>query len=165
MMRPETCTVISEHPDDTFTAGEIIGRALKPGDVVALIGELGAGKTCITRGIARGIGISDSYYITSPTFTLINEYPGRIPLYHMDMYRISGPEYMEDIGFDEYLSGGGVVVVEWAERIAGILPSGTLYIHIEYRGEQERNIHLSGRPDLILEIRNDLEKGGCALWL
>jgi len=98
--------LISESPGDTLDIGRIIGENLTGGAVVALTGELGAGKTCLTQGIAKGLGIPEGYYVTSPTFTLINEYPGRIPLYHMDVYRLSDSRELEDMGYEEYFLWG-----------------------------------------------------------
>lgn len=109
---------------------------LKPGDVVTLEGELGAGKTTFTKGIAQGLGVKQM--ITSPTFTIVKEYDGRIPLYHMDAYRLEHSE--EDIGFYEYFHGAGLSVIEWANFIKDFLPSELLNIKISYRGEHARLI-------------------------
>ena len=97
--------LISKRPEDTLDIGRIIGETLTSGVVIALTGELGAGKTCLTQGIAKGLGISEGYYVTSPTFTLINEYPGRIPLYHMDVYRLSGSRDLEEMGMKNIFMG------------------------------------------------------------
>lgn len=137
------CDLISNSPGETLDIGRIIGEHLTGGQVVALTGELGSGKTCLTQGIARGLGISKKQYVTSPTFTLINEYPGMIPLYHMDLYRLSGPGDLEDMGYEEYFYGNGVVVIEWAEKVADILPPGVLFIHMEYAGGDTRRMEIS----------------------
>jgi len=113
--------------DQTVALGEAIGRALGAGDVVAMTGDLGAGKTTMTRGIAAGLGVTD--LIHSPTFTVVHEHKGRIPLYHIDLYRLCSAE-LESIGFEEYLEGGGVTVIEWAERADGELPMGRLSIDL-----------------------------------
>jgi tRNA threonylcarbamoyladenosine biosynthesis protein TsaE len=139
--------LISNSPEDTLDIGRIIGEHLTGGQVVALTGELGAGKTCLAQGIARGIGIAEGYYVTSPTFTLINEYPGRVPLYHMDLYRLSGAGDLEDMGYQEYFYGGGVVVIEWAEKIADILPPEALFIHLEHAGGDTRRMEISCESD------------------
>ena len=123
----------------TELLGEKMGCLLKPGDIVALIGDLGAGKTAFTRGIGRGLGINDD--ITSPTFTIINVYDGSKPLAHMDAYRLKGPEDMINIGFDDFLSGY-VVVIEWAERIIPLLPEEILWIEIKTIDEKTREILL-----------------------
>jgi tRNA threonylcarbamoyladenosine biosynthesis protein TsaE len=144
--------LISNGPAETFRLGKILGEALKMGDCVALTGELGAGKTCLTQGIASGLGISDSYAVTSPTFTIINEYPGReTALYHVDLYRLSGFADLEEIGYEEYLLGKGVTVIEWAEKIPDAIPSTALCIHISYLDENRRRIAFFGLQD-----RNEL---------
>src|SRR5512140_3510402 len=104
-----TIVLFSNGPSETFRIGWILGEILKDGDCVALTGELGAGKTCLTQGIAKGLGVPDSYAVTSPTFTLLNEYPGReSALYHLDVYRLAGSGDLMEMGYEEYLSGGGV---------------------------------------------------------
>ena len=110
--------IISNGPEQTIEIARHIGEKLKRGDLLALSGELGSGKTCFTKGLAVGLGVSAEYQITSPTFTLINEYPARCKLYHFDVYRLNGYSELEDLGYDEYLSGDGVVVIEWAEKIS-----------------------------------------------
>ena len=117
-------------PETTALLGMKIGRQVMPGDVICLEGELGVGKTVFTQGLALGLGITDN--VNSPTFTLIQEYhEGRIPLYHFDVYRISGPWDMDDLGYEEYFYGDGVCLVEWGRLIEELLPSDTVYIHIE----------------------------------
>ena len=101
----------SESAGQTFAFGFSIGKRAEDGDVFALSGELGSGKTCFTGGLARGLGVGEDYAITSPTFTLINEYPGRSRLYHCDVYRLNASSDLEDLGFDEYLSGKGVLAI------------------------------------------------------
>ena len=96
-------SILSGNPEETFSIGKIIGEYLTKGDVLALMGELGSGKTCFTHGVARGIGVPEKYLITSPSFTLINEYRGKINLYHFDLYRLQGLQDMEDLGYEEYL--------------------------------------------------------------
>lgn len=113
----------------TVELGHILGQMLQKGDNVCLTGELGTGKTAFTGGIAKALGIDG--YITSPTFTIINEYEGRLPLYHFDVYRISSADEMFETGYDEYISGSGVTVIEWAELIEGILPHDRIDVHIE----------------------------------
>lgn len=100
-------TIVSKGPEETIGIGARLGKNLVPGDVIALIGDLGTGKTCLTRGIARGVGVSEDVEVTSPTFTLINEYPGRLTLYHFDLYRIEGIRDLQDIGYEEYFWGDG----------------------------------------------------------
>ena len=116
--------------EETAELGRKIGRLVQPGDIICLNGDLGVGKTVFTQGIADGLGIDDS--ICSPTFTLIQEYEqGRIPLYHFDVYRISGPWDMDDLGYEDYFFGNGVCLVEWGCLIEELLPNNTIMITIE----------------------------------
>jgi tRNA threonylcarbamoyladenosine biosynthesis protein TsaE len=152
--------VTSRSPEETFLIGKIIGRNLIEKDIVALIGDLGAGKTCLAHGIARGLGVPDEYQITSPSFTLINEYPGRIMLYHFDLYRLSRASEMDDMGYEEYFFGQGVSIIEWANKVTGILPDESLFILINYTDENERNIIISGQEKKIAMISEELGNGG-----
>ncbi|WP_096271789.1 tRNA (adenosine(37)-N6)-threonylcarbamoyltransferase complex ATPase subunit type 1 TsaE [Paucisalibacillus globulus] len=122
--------------EQTKLLAEKIATLLKPGDVLTLEGDLGAGKTTFTKGIATGLGISRT--LSSPTFTIVKEYEGTIPLYHMDVYRLEGSD--EDIGFDEYFHGNGIAVVEWAQFIEDYLPLERLNITINYLDEESRVI-------------------------
>ncbi|MDR2881868.1 MAG: tRNA (adenosine(37)-N6)-threonylcarbamoyltransferase complex ATPase subunit type 1 TsaE, partial [Azoarcus sp.] len=111
--------------------GRRLGAGAGPGAVFALVGELGTGKTTLAKAIAAGLGVATP--VTSPTFTLINEYmSGRLPLYHFDVYRLEGKKDLSDLGFEEYLFGGGVAVIEWADRIEGLLPDGAFRIELSY---------------------------------
>ena len=142
-------TFISQGPQETHAFGKNLGQTLRPGDVVALSGELGAGKTCLAQGIARGLGIPEEYRITSPTFTIINEYPGRLILYHLDVYRLSGVRDLDEIGYEDCFNDKGVVVVEWAEKIREALPKETLFILLTYIDENIRKIMLSDNRERI----------------
>ena len=127
---------------ETERIGEAIGRAAEPGTVVALIGDLGTGKTTLTKSIARGLGVTET--VTSPTFNIIREYKsGRIPLYHFDVYRIGDPDEMFELGYEEYFYGDGICVVEWADIIEELLPEDAVIIRIE-RGasEEEREYRI-----------------------
>lgn len=159
-----TLSVRSSSPDDTVEMGRIIGRTLCAGDVVALVGELGAGKTCLTQGIARGLDVSTGYAVTSPTFTLINEYPGRLTLFHMDMYRLAGAGETMDMGLIEYFDGSGVTVIEWAEKIEDILPERALSVSIAYVSEEVRNVIFSGSEERLAVIATALNEGGFNGW-
>ena len=128
--------------DETSLFGHLLGERLKAGDVVALEGDLGAGKTTLTQGIARGLGISSM--VNSPTFSLIQEYPGRIPLFHCDPYRLESPASLYDIGFEEYFERGGVVVVEWANLVQELLPEERLTIRLEHLDTNASEDALSG---------------------
>jgi len=116
---------------DTEKIGLQIGRLLVPGDVLLLTGDLGAGKTTLTQSIARGLDVPDTYYVTSPSFALLHEYPGRCPLYHFDCYRLNGEDDIEGAGLSEYLATtSGVCVVEWASRLGSLTPDNALTIQI-----------------------------------
>jgi tRNA threonylcarbamoyladenosine biosynthesis protein TsaE len=126
--------------DETKNLGKIIGAAVTGPTVLALTGDLGSGKTSFVQGLARGLEVPDGYYITSPSYTLINEYPGRYPLFHIDLYRISDPADMEDIGLYEILRNGGIVAIEWADRFEQKLLPDSINIHFELTGDNTRNI-------------------------
>ena len=139
---------ITNAPEETEALGAQLGALLKPGTVLAYTGDLGAGKTAFTRGLARGLGICEQ--VTSPTFTLVNEYEtGRIPLFHFDMYRLGSSDELFDIGWDDYLVRGGVCAVEWSENVEDALDEETIWVEIR-RGEQEnqREITISNAPKL-----------------
>ncbi|MDE6990275.1 MAG: tRNA (adenosine(37)-N6)-threonylcarbamoyltransferase complex ATPase subunit type 1 TsaE [Lachnospiraceae bacterium] len=117
-------------PNDTFEAGRKLGLCAKPGEIYTLNGELGVGKTVFTQGVAAGLGIAE--HVNSPTFTIVQIYDsGRLPFYHFDVYRIGDIEEMEEIGYEDYFFGGGVCMVEWAERISELIPAGARHITIE----------------------------------
>jgi len=144
--------IISASAQETWEIARVIGAKLREGDVLALSGELGSGKTCFTGGLARGLGVSDKYQITSPTFTLINEYPARCKLYHFDVYRLNGYSEFEDLGYEEYFCGKGIVVIEWAEKIIQILPDNTFFVSFEYIDENKRKIVIEGLKDRLKEL-------------
>ena len=150
----------SQSSEDTFRVGAIIGARADKGDIIALIGDLGTGKTRLTQGIAAGLEVPAVYPITSPTFTLINEYPGRFVLYHFDIYRLEGSKDLEDMGYEDYFYGDGIVVIEWAERIRDILPEGVLFINFTYIDEHNRELVIAGSEEKINIIKNLLIKGG-----
>jgi tRNA threonylcarbamoyladenosine biosynthesis protein TsaE len=125
-------------PEETLLLAEHLGRLLEPGDVIALIGELGSGKTLFAQGLARGLEVPGSFAVTSPTFTLVNEYPGRLTFYHLDLYRIDGPARCVDLGLDELLYGEGAAAIEWAERLGAELPEARLEVHLTFAGETGR---------------------------
>ena len=127
-------TFYTESAEQTIELGEKIGSFLRPGDVIALQGTLAAGKTTITKGIARALGITED--ITSPTFTLISVYEGRLPLYHMDVYRLEGSADFSDLGAEEMLYGNGICVIEWSEKIMDELPSRTIVIKLSAENEK-----------------------------
>jgi tRNA threonylcarbamoyladenosine biosynthesis protein TsaE len=130
---PESCS-----PEATTAFGAQLAEGLEPGDVVALTGALGAGKTCFTQGLARGLGVAG--HAVSPTFALVNEYRGRVPVHHVDAYRTSSLTELLDLGLDELFDGEGVTVVEWADKLAPLLPRRTIHVHIEGVGDEPRMI-------------------------
>lgn len=144
--------------EETRTWGEILGKLLQPGDFVGLTGDLGAGKTSFTQGIAAGLGVEEP--VTSPTYTLINEYEGRCPVYHFDAYRINSLQEMEDLGYTEYFFGSGVTIVEWADMIESLLPGEHLWVEINKTDEHEegRLIHLAAKGSRYDKIIEELAK-------
>ena len=153
--------IVSESPDFTEKVASSLAQLLLPGDFISLHGELGAGKTKFAGGVAKGLGVDPSLPVTSPTYTLLNIYNGRIPLYHFDLYRLSGDDDVVDLGFPEYFSGDGVCLVEWPERMKGELPSGRLEIYLTYLDENSRNIELvstSPRYERLLEMLSPGDK-------
>lgn len=133
-------TFTTSSAEETITLGEKIGRLLKKGDIIAMQGTLAAGKTTITKGIARALGITDT--ITSPTFCLISEYQGTMPLYHMDVYRLDGTEDFINLGTDDMLYGDGVSIIEWSEKIMDELPSNTIVLKITPQDDGKRLIEI-----------------------
>jgi hydrolase, P-loop family len=134
---------LSHSPEETEQLGEQLGRTLRPGSVVAYRGDLGMGKTAFTRGLARGLGCTCR--VTSPTFTIVNEYSGALPLFHFDMYRLDSSDELFDIGWEDYLSRGGVCAVEWSERVEDALPDDTLWVSFARgTGENDRIITVTG---------------------
>ena len=148
----------SESAEHTFAIGFAIGGKAGEGDIFALSGELGTGKTYFTSGLARGLGVGDHYTITSPTFSLINEYPGRCRLYHFDVYRLNQIGELDDLGYDEYVSGKGVVAIEWAEKITNALPPDTVTINFKYVDEKTRIITISGPQKKIWDLVKDIKR-------
>ena len=127
---------VSHSTQETEQFGEEVAKSLRGGDVLAFTGSLGMGKTAFTRGLARGLGCRGR--VTSPTFTIVNEYDGKTPLFHFDMYRLGSSDALFDIGWDDYLARGGVCAVEWSERVSDALPDDTIYVDIA-RGEEDEN--------------------------
>lgn len=128
---------VSHSTQETEQFGEEVAKSLRGGDVLAFTGSLGMGKTAFTRGLARGLGCRGR--VTSPTFTIVNEYDGKTPLFHFDMYRLGSSDELFDIGWDDYLVRGGVCAVEWSERVSDALPEDTIYVDIA-RGEEDENM-------------------------
>ena len=137
---------ISNCPEQTEAVGAALGKILQPGTVLAYRGDLGAGKTAFTRGLARGLGYTEQ--VTSPTYTIVNEYlGGRLPLFHFDMYRLGSSDDLWDIGWEDYLERGGVVAVEWSENVDDAMENA-IYITIYKTGENSRRIVIEGGTEL-----------------
>ena len=137
---------ITNSPEQTELLGEKLGKKLQGGEIVAYFGDLGAGKTAFTRGLARGLGIS--MRVTSPTYTIVNEYEGgRLPLFHFDMYRLPDSDALFDIGWEDYLLRGGVCAVEWSENVLDVL-EGAIFVKIEKISDDSRKITVEGGTDL-----------------
>lgn len=131
-------TVNIKNEKETRAFGLALANGLKPGAVIGLVGDLGTGKTTLTRYIAEGLGILEP--IQSPTFTIIREHrTGRLPLFHFDVYRLEGPEDLFELGYEDYFFGEGVTVVEWADKVADLMPDDTLWIHLDYLKPSENN--------------------------
>ena len=137
---------ISNSPSETEAVGAALAKILTPGTVLAYRGDLGAGKTAFTRGLARGLGCTDM--VTSPTYTIVNEYlSGRCPLFHFDMYRLASADDLWDIGWDDYLDRGGVCAVEWSENVDEAMENA-IFVTIEKTGEESRRITIEGGENL-----------------
>ena len=147
-------TFKTETPEETQALGEKLGKTLKQGDVIALIGDLGTGKTCLTQGIARGVGISPDEIVSSPSYILINEYSGTVPIYHIDLYRLENSEEIAELGLSEYVEGDGICIIEWAERMADALPDTCIKIHITV-AETNASYDPSGAHESILQSPAD----------
>lgn len=150
----------TKSPEQTQKLGYLIGKRLKAGDVVALFGDLGSGKTCLIQGIAKALQVKEGA-VNSPTFTLINEYQGNIPVYHIDLYRIRKAEELSDLGLEEYLYSHGLCAVEWADRIEEFLVDGFLRVEIFWESENSRRFDISGvgkRGETIVKEFEELEE-------
>ena len=135
--------IITDSLDETRALGEKTGKKLDPGTILALTGDLGSGKTTFVQGLAKGLDVPDNYYITSPTYTLINEYPGRYHLFHVDLYRIENYADFDDIGLYEILRSDGVVAIEWADKLPKNLLPEYLAIHIDILNNESRKFSMT----------------------
>jgi tRNA threonylcarbamoyladenosine biosynthesis protein TsaE len=133
---------VSGCAEQTRLFGEALGRCARRGDLIALVGGLGSGKTVLVSGVARGLEVDPTAPVSSPTFTIVHRYLGRLPLYHIDLYRLDAPEALLDLGLEEYLEGDGVAAVEWAEHGERILPRERLTVTLRQTGAQTREIEL-----------------------
>ena len=136
----ESLELNSHSPEQTQLLGSYLGELVQKADVLLLVGELGTGKTCLVQGIARGLDVKE--YAFSPSFVILREYHGRLPLYHIDFYRLDNVEEIADLGLEEYFYGDGVCVVEWADKGIAVLPEEHLLINLDYVSDTERSISL-----------------------
>jgi tRNA threonylcarbamoyladenosine biosynthesis protein TsaE len=130
-------------PEETREVGRKLGELCEPGDWIGLTGELGAGKTCLVTGLARGLKVPDGYQVTSPTFIIHQIYPGRFPLHHIDLYRIHAGTELLELGYQELLEGDGVLAVEWCEQVPGAIPDSGMIVKLELEDETTRSIELT----------------------
>lgn len=154
-------SIVTASTEQTEELGRIIGSLLEPGDLLCLYGDLGAGKTHLSYGIAQGLEVKEQY-ITSPTFAFVNEYEGRIPFYHLDLYRLKDSSELESIGFDEYVQSDGATVIEWAERAGDDLPQETLSIYLSHLSENSREAGFLAegeRYEKLLDVLRERIKG------
>ena len=149
--------ITSRSPQETRRIGRELGKLAHPGDVILLVGTLGVGKTCLSQGIAWGLDVTG--YIRSPSFVVINEYQGRLPMYQIDLYRLDNIAEVADLGLGDYLYGRGLCVVEWADKAPDLLPPQHLLIKISLLGENERRLELTPHGECYKEMLADIKKG------
>lgn len=139
-----TFVVLSRSSEQTMNLGRILAQQLLAGDILAFFGDLGAGKTCLIKGICQGLGVPENVYVTSPTFVIINRYKGRLPIYHFDFYRLSCLDEIIDLGYEEFFFGEGVCLIEWADRAEDLLPDDYFKILMHHISPMERRIEIVG---------------------
>lgn len=152
---PDHLDKITRSAEETQLLGRRLGELAQPGDLFLLVGNLGAGKTCLAQGIARGLEVKE--HAMSPSFVLVREYRGRLPFYHIDFYRLNRIGEIEELGLDEYLSGKGVCVVEWAEKGLSALPSEHMLVRISFLSPLQRQLHFEARGVRYMEILHQLQ--------
>jgi tRNA threonylcarbamoyladenosine biosynthesis protein TsaE len=155
---PIKLTITTHSPGETFDLGQALGEIVSKGTVIAMTGVLGSGKTLFVQGVARGLDVPESYYITSPSYTLVNEYPGRYMLYHADLYRLTQLDDIESTGLYDLLHKEGVVVIEWAERMVREDLADHVAVHFEIRQASVREIWLRGYGQRCNNLLTELEK-------
>jgi len=149
-------TIITKSPEETKKLGKELSKLVKPGDLIAFYGELGAGKTCFIQGISQELEVKG--YVTSPSFTIVNEYQGRIPIYHFDLFRLDNTEEILELGYEEYFYGEGLTVIEWAERIEQLLPKEYLKIDIKFKDRNQRTISFIPQGDRFNNFLEELSR-------
>ncbi len=152
-------TLITDSPDQTRELGRTLGQKVSTGLAILLSGDLGAGKTCLTQGLARGLGVPEQEPVVSPSYTLMNQYRGRLDLYHFDLYRLVNPDELADLGFEEYIAGEGVTIVEWADRFPDLAVQG-LRIDIGHLDENRRQVTLQAQTASAEKVLDSLVQNG-----
>ncbi len=152
-------SVVTRNEAETRALGEKLGELLRPGDFVALYGDLGAGKTRFAQGVARGVGVDPDIYITSPTYTILNEYKGNYPFYHFDLYRLGGDADISELGFEEYFHGDGICLVEWADRLTSGHPDRYLRVFFQLETGDTRRIGFEWSGDRYAEMVRKIVEG------
>lgn len=151
-MKTEDHYIISHSPEETFRLGAFLGKHVTSGSVIALSGELGSGKTCLTAGIATGLLVPEDFYVTSPSYVLVNEYPGRLRLFHVDLFRIRDLVELDDIGLDEIMGSNSVTVIEWAEKVDKDLPKERLAVSMSIVDNHTRNLHMTAYGQSAIDL-------------
>ena len=149
-----TLQITTNSPAETEQLGGTLGLLLHPGSFLALRGDLGGGKTCLTRGVVASLAPQSTHLVASPTYAIMNCYPGNVPVYHFDFYRLTGDDDIAELGFEEFFYGDGVCVVEWSERLVELRPSDVLTLQFEYSGDSQRLITITSsgqKSDIVLE--------------
>lgn len=156
--------LVSDSPEQTRDIGEALGRLIENGAVVAMVGELGAGKTVLAQGVARGLDVGPEEYVSSPSFAVVNQYRGRCPIFHIDTYRLSDEAEMVSLGYEDYFDPNGVSVIEWADKVMELLPSKHVLVQIEITGPETRmiDVDLIGEwpPKIAQKITDALNQQG-----
>ncbi|WP_246542853.1 tRNA (adenosine(37)-N6)-threonylcarbamoyltransferase complex ATPase subunit type 1 TsaE [Fusibacter paucivorans] len=147
-------TITVDTLEKTVELASIFAETIKPGDILCLSGDLGAGKTTFTQALCKALGVTE--HVTSPTFNIMNQYEGRLPIYHFDVYRIAEPDEMYEIGFDEYLNGMGVSIIEWAPLVEVLIPEDAVWMIIKTTGETSRTICLRGPSEKLGRLTHEV---------
>ncbi|GAB4331235.1 MAG: tRNA (adenosine(37)-N6)-threonylcarbamoyltransferase complex ATPase subunit type 1 TsaE [Candidatus Abyssubacteria bacterium] len=135
--------LLSDSPDKTRKLGESLGACLPTGSVIALVGQLGSGKTVFAQGLATGLGVAPDEYVSSPSFAIVNQYRGRVPIFHVDTYRLHSEPEMVALGYEEYFDPGGVTIIEWADKVRGLLPEQHIIVEFSITGHTTREMHVT----------------------
>ncbi len=151
-----TRTIITNSPDETISLGERLAKSLNGGDLVALNGDLGAGKTMFVKGVAKGLGMKDYKYVNSPSFVILKEYSQGKKLYHFDVYRLEQKSFLETLDYERYFYGDGITIVEWADRIKDLLPEEHLGVKIFHEGETKRRFEFRALGERFKEVVDKL---------